>query len=105
VKKKEHKMRVHVKLLSSLRELLPESGGEQDFELPDGANLRDLLLRLGFEKYFGEASLEKGLANAVQVLINQVFEGNLEFILKDGDEIVLIPPISGGMGTEYIPGS
>jgi molybdopterin converting factor small subunit len=98
-------VRVHVKLLSSLREMLPESGGEQDFDLPDGASLRDLLLRLGFETYFGEASLEKGLANAVQVLINQVFEGSLERILKDGDETVFFPPISGGKGTEIIPGS
>jgi molybdopterin converting factor small subunit len=89
-------MRVHVKLLSYLRELLPESRGEQYFELADRTSLRSLLLNLGFENYFGEASLEKGLANAVQVLINQVYEGSLERILKDGDEIVLIPPISGG---------
>jgi molybdopterin converting factor small subunit len=89
-------MHVHVKLFSSLRKLLPESRGEQDFELPDETSLRDLLLRLGFETYFGDASLEKGLDNAVQVLINQVFEGNPERILKEGDEIVLFPHISGG---------
>ena len=97
-------MRVHVKLLSSLRELLPESGGEQDFDLPEGASLRDLLLRLGFETYFGEGALHKGLANAVQVLINQVFEGSLERILQDGDETVFFPPISGGRGAEMMPG-
>lgn len=90
-------MRVRVKLLSSLRQLLPaECRGEQTLELPDGATLADVVAALPFEEHFGAQALQGGLGNVAQTLVNQTFEGSLKRPLADGDEVVFIPPIVGG---------
>jgi MoaE-MoaD fusion protein len=76
-------VRVTVRLFAGLRE---RAGfGERTLELPDGAKLRDVwpALRLGDEP--------SGLLFAV----NRVY-AVAESGLADGDEVALIPPVSGG---------
>jgi molybdopterin synthase catalytic subunit len=76
-------MRVRVRLFAGLRERL--GMGENEMELPEGARARDVweLLELGPEP--------TGLAYAV----NRQYVDR-EHALADGDELAIIPPVSGG---------
>jgi molybdopterin synthase catalytic subunit len=83
-------VRVNVKLFGVVRE---QSGAKElSLELPEGARIADLRSRLGAEieivERFGE-----------RLRISR----NLELVtenepLADGDEIALLPPVSGGAG-------
>jgi molybdopterin synthase catalytic subunit len=81
-------MRVRVLLFGVLKDLISQPSGELD--LPDGATVRVLLDDL--KKYAaGQATLWSSLAVAV----------NHEYVtashpLADGDEVALLPPVSGG---------
>jgi molybdopterin synthase catalytic subunit len=76
-------MRVRVRVFAGLRERL--GMGENELELPDGARARDVweLLELGPEP--------TGLAYAVNRQYVDRDHG-----LEDGDELAIIPPVSGG---------
>jgi MoaE-MoaD fusion protein len=76
-------MRVRVRLFAGLRERL--GMGENEMELPEGARARDVweLLELGPEPV--------GLAYAVNRKYVDRDHG-----LEDGDELAIIPPVSGG---------
>jgi MoaE-MoaD fusion protein len=76
-------MRIRVRLFAGLRERV--GTGENEMELPEGARAKDVwdLLQVGPEP--------EGLAYAV----------NREYVerehpLSDGDELAIIPPVSGG---------
>ena len=76
-------MRIRVRLFAGLRERL--GMGENEMELPEGARARDVwqLLELGPEP--------SGLAYAV----NRQYVDR-DHALADGDELAIIPPVSGG---------
>jgi molybdopterin synthase catalytic subunit/molybdopterin converting factor small subunit len=76
-------MRIRVRLFAGLRERL--GMGENEMELPDGALARDVweLLEMGPEP--------SGLAYAV----NRQYVDR-DHALADGDELAIIPPVSGG---------
>jgi MoaE-MoaD fusion protein len=76
-------MRVRVRLFAGLRERA--GTGENEMELPEGARTRDVweLLELGPEP--------AGLAYAV----NRQYVDR-DHALSDGDELAIIPPVSGG---------
>ena len=76
-------MRVRVRLFAGLRERV--GMGENELELPEGARARDVwdLLQLGPEP--------AGLAYAVNRQYVDRDHG-----LEDGDELAIIPPVSGG---------
>jgi MoaE-MoaD fusion protein len=76
-------MRVRVRVFAGLRERL--GMGENELELPDGARARDVwnVLELGEEP--------AGLAYAVNRQYVDRDHG-----LEDGDELAIIPPVSGG---------
>jgi molybdopterin converting factor subunit 1 len=90
---------IQVLFFARARELSKSS--EADFQLPDGADtctLRELLNRVG-EKF---PSL---LAQPAPLLDNCAFALNQRYVLKEnldtavvrpGDEVALIPPVSGG---------
>lgn len=61
-----------------------------EIELPDVSILSDLRRELG-ERF---EHLKKALPT-IRLAINETFE-NDEAVLKDGDEVALIPPVSGG---------
>jgi molybdopterin synthase catalytic subunit len=76
-------MRVVVKLFAGLRERA--GTGERALELPDGARTADVWPELGLGEEPG------GLLYAVN---REYAEADLQ--LADGDEVALIPPVSGG---------
>jgi molybdopterin synthase catalytic subunit len=76
-------MRVTVRLFAGLRELA--GTGARELELPSGSRLRDIWAPLGL----GEEP--EGLLYAV----NKDY-ATVDRLLADGDEVALIPPVSGG---------
>jgi len=81
-------MRVHILLFGVLKDRLGASGST--IELGDGATVADLLVRLA-HCHSGQAEALQGIAVSV----------NAEYalaahILRDGDEVALLPPVSGG---------
>ena len=77
-------MRVTVRLFAGLRELA--GTGRRELELPDGAAVTDVWAALGLV-----GSEPEGLLYAVN---REYAEAGR--VLVDGDEIALIPPVSGG---------
>ena len=79
-------MRVTVKLFASYK----ERAGRSDFELPEDATVASAtseVLRL-YPKVAGDAS-------KLMVAVNEEYQAH-DFRLRDGDEVALIPPVSGG---------
>jgi molybdopterin synthase catalytic subunit len=76
-------MQVRVRLFAALRERA--GAGELELELPSGALVRDALLQV--------SALTEGLA--VVMAINREYAGE-DDVLQPGDELALIPPVSGG---------
>ena len=63
---------------------------EEQMELPDGAIVMDILKRLSLEKSeFSE------YYDVMQISVNWEY-ANANTPLKDGDEVALIPPVTGG---------
>jgi len=100
---------VSVRLFAMLRE---EAGCDRvEVELDDGATVADLLVALGAEPGLGPApglgvglELGPGLGETLSRL-PVVTAVNREYVrgehrLREGDEVALIPPVSGGGGTE-----
>lgn len=87
-------MRVKLLVFGVLRDLFPES--VQSIELTDGATVADLLglLRNSFQ---GQDALWSSLAIAV----NRDY-ATAAHSLADGDEVALLPPVSGGNSSEAI---
>lgn len=82
-------MNVQVKTFAQLRE---KSGAAvHTLELPETATLSACLA--AFLALFPD--LDHDLKHC-RTAVNQSYERNLETRLKEGDEIALIPPVSGG---------
>ena len=80
-------MKITVKFFASLREAV--GADKIGLELADGTSVGDMLARL-IEKYPDV----KGHQNII-IAVNRKYQ-NLETILQDGDEVAIMPPISGG---------
>jgi molybdopterin synthase sulfur carrier subunit len=81
-------MRARVRLFASLREAAGVS--ELELELPDGASAEDAWRRL--------AALHPSVAGrraSLAASVNRRY-APFETALVDGDEVVFIPPVSGG---------
>lgn len=81
-------MRIKVKFFGPLRDVA--GGGEETLELRDGATTAALLETLvsrhpKLDDYLGE----------VKVAVNQKLAKDVAD-LKEGDEVALLPPVSGG---------
>jgi molybdopterin synthase catalytic subunit len=76
-------MQVRVRLFAALRERA--GAAEVELELPEGARVRDALARFG--------AIADGIPMVMAV--NQEYAGP-EAELRPGDELALIPPVSGG---------
>jgi molybdopterin synthase catalytic subunit len=81
-------MRVRVRLFASLREVVGSS--EVPMELPEGASADEAWRRLAAD-FPGVAPRRASLA----VSVNRRYAG-FDTPLRDGDELVFIPPVSGG---------
>jgi molybdopterin synthase catalytic subunit len=76
-------MQVRVRLFAALRERA--GAGELELELPSGALVRDALLQV--------STLTEGVP--VVMAINREYATE-DDVLRSGDELALIPPVSGG---------
>jgi molybdopterin synthase catalytic subunit/molybdopterin converting factor small subunit len=81
-------MRVRVLFFGVLKDLIPAQPGE--LELPDGSRVGDLVdqYRTGFA---GRDAVWASLA----VAVNRQYV-TVSHLLEDGDEVALLPPVSGG---------
>jgi molybdopterin synthase sulfur carrier subunit len=89
-------MNVEVLFFGQLRELAAVR--QVTFVMSDGARLVDLIEHLG-EEYGDSFRRELSNTSHLQILINgqeHTFLGGMETPLKDGDTVVLLPPIFGG---------
>ncbi|NHJ13849.1 MAG: MoaD/ThiS family protein [Candidatus Thorarchaeota archaeon] len=80
-------MKIHVKLYATLQHYAPE-GTElgQSFQVElVGKTILDLVHHLRFQE--GQARI---------VMVNGIRVTELEYQLKDGDVVVIFPPIGGG---------
>jgi MoaE-MoaD fusion protein len=87
-------MRVAVKLFGSIREAVGEK--ELSVELPDAASARDLRRRLA-ERYPVFDQFGDRLAVSVELEVVP-----LDTVLREGDEVAFLPPVSGGAGMCWI---
>lgn len=81
-------MRVRVLVFGVLKELIPETSAS--LELPEGARVRQMLDH--YRKIFAE---REALWRSLAVAVNREYV-SAEHMLKDGDEVALLPPVSGG---------
>src|SRR5919201_1446015 len=83
-------MKVQVRLFAQLRE---RAGERVEVDLADGATVADALAALG-----GEGALGELLARMpITVAVNREYADRSQ-PLAPGDEVALIPPVSGGAG-------
>ena len=86
-------VRVTVRLFASLRELTGESTAQVD--VPDGSRAADVW----------EACVQRWPALATRrqstvLAVNQEF-AKPDVVIRDGDEVALLPPVSGGTNTQH----
>jgi molybdopterin synthase catalytic subunit/molybdopterin converting factor small subunit len=82
-------MKVGVLFFGALKELLGRSS--DTVVLPEGAQVRELLLY-----YAREAPRFEVMAPSLAISVNQEYAG-LDRALHEGDEVGLLPPVSGGL--------
>lgn len=81
-------MRVRVLVFGVLKDLIPEASAA--LELPDGARVRALL-----DHYRESMAIPDDLWRSMAIAVNREY-GSAESVLHDGDEVALLPPVSGG---------
>ncbi len=81
-------MRVDVLCFGVLKDFF---GGERDLvELPEGSDVAELLAQLQ-----GRGVHDEAVWKTLAVAVNREYAG-LRTVLQDGDEVALLPPVSGG---------
>lgn len=83
-------MRIRVLFFGQLKDLVGRSS--QEIELPDGASLETV-----FRHYASQLPKLAALEGSVAMARNQRFAPPSEAV-EDGDEVALMPPVSGGNG-------
>ena len=86
-------MRVRVRLFAAAREAV--GTGELELELPTGATARQALAELAS----GSSAPEALAADRIAIAINREYARD-DRPLSDGDELAVIPPVSGGAAPE-----
>ena len=77
-------MKLTIELQAYLMQYSPDGKGTFDYEMPDGAKVWDLVQKL---------AVPDELASIIIVSNASV---DYQHLLKDGDHITMIPPLSGG---------
>lgn len=83
-------MHVNVRLFAGLYQAIGER--EVQLEVPDGANVTALLLRLA-DVY----PVAKPFLESLVVAVDEVYVPG-EYVLREGERVAMIPPVSGGSG-------
>src|SRR5262245_44875131 len=84
-------MRIRVLLFGQLKDIVGRH--EETLEIEPGAKLASLVARYAdrFPKF-------QALSGSIACSVNQEYAVT-STILRDGDEVALLPPVSGGKGT------
>jgi molybdopterin converting factor subunit 1 len=81
-------MRVRVLFFGVLKDLLGRES--ETVELPEGSEAAEVV------RHFGEKAQEsKAIWGALAIAVNREY-AERERVLTDGDEVALLPPVSGG---------
>jgi molybdopterin converting factor small subunit len=90
-------MRVKVLFFGVLRERF--GAADEVVELADGVAVGELLCilrqRTSNDAMGDMVGLEEGLWRSLAVAVNREY-GSASIVLRDGDEVALLPPVSGG---------
>jgi molybdopterin converting factor subunit 1 len=81
-------MRVRVLYFGVLKDVA--GGSRAEMELKEGASVADLLAQ-----HRGQGTGAGSVWDSIAVAVNQEY-ARAEDVLKDGDEVALLPPVSGG---------
>ena len=77
-------MKINLELLGPLVDYLPDSdGGKATYELNDGSSIEDMLEKLQIRR-------------KVVVAVNGDEEKGIDYVLSDGDEVLVFTVVSGG---------
>ena len=77
-------MKVKVELQAYLEQYSPNGNDVFDYEVPDGSRVLDLVTKLGIP------------ADLASVIIVSDQNTDPSYALKEGDRVILIPPLAGG---------
>jgi MoaE-MoaD fusion protein len=83
-------MKITVLFFGVLKDLAGKSG--ESVNLAEGSSVRDLLFH-----YAGQRPEFDPMMKSVAIAVNQEYSG-LDRALREGDEVGLLPPVSGGSG-------
>jgi molybdopterin converting factor small subunit len=91
-------MQIEVQLFSILRDLLPPEAerGRATIALAEGATVADLINHLGIDQQLGFEPHQITKQAGWQVMVADKFEQDMDRVLREGDEIKILPPIAGG---------
>jgi molybdopterin converting factor subunit 1 len=81
-------MRVNVLYFGTLKDLFALE--QQSVDVPDGTTVDSLLSLLR-----GQTSKQSDIWRTLAVAVNRDYAG-LATVLREGDEVALLPPVSGG---------
>ncbi len=81
-------MRVNVLYFGTLKDLFTRE--QESLDVPDGATVESLLSLLR-----AQTSKQSDLWRTLAVAVNREYAG-LTTVLREGDEVALLPPVSGG---------
>ena len=90
-------MRITVLFFGMLKDLVGRS--QEELELPEGARLETV-----FDHYASQFPKLREMAGSVVIARNQEF-ASPEAAVGDGDEVALMPPVSGGSGVDSASGA
>jgi molybdopterin synthase catalytic subunit/molybdopterin converting factor small subunit len=81
-------MKISVLFFGVLKDVVGR--GVETLDLPEGAGVRDVI------HYYASVSPRfEAMAPALAISVNREYSG-LELVLREGDEVALLPPVSGG---------
>ncbi len=87
-------MHVRVLFFGILKDIFPEV--IQSLQLPAGATVATLL-----DHFRSQAPQQEGLWESLAIAVNQQYASSAQPLI-DGDEIALLPPVSGGSQAPYV---
>jgi MoaE-MoaD fusion protein len=85
-------MKISVLFFGALRDLIGRSN--ESLDLPDGAEVRELLLY-----YARQSPRFESMVPSLAIAVNHEYSA-VERTLREGDEVGLLPPVSGGSSAE-----
>lgn len=86
-------MRVHILLFGALKDLRSRGGESpviETMDLPEHCSVRQLI-----DQFTAEVPQSEGFAGSLAIAVNREYASS-SHILQDGDEVALLPPVSGG---------